>query len=368
MRLDRAETYADIAPEHDGGVRAYVTAMRGCDKFCAFCVVPYVRGRERSVPADALIREISALAARGVKEVVLLGQTVNAYRFDEVDFGRLAADGRRGRRHRAHPLHFAASERHERIGRSRRWRPSPRSSRISICRCNRARTGSWPRWIAATPSRHYLDLVSRLRAAIPDLALSTDIIVGFHGEEESDFDATLDLMRAVRYDSAFTFKYSVREHTRAYKLGDSVSEEEKGRRLVGGDRASGADLGGTQSRAGRMRSSRCWSKGRRGAATRCWPARRPSSRPRYSRNAPESHPETPSRCGSHRRQRTRWFARLWSEVPQPRHYRLPLPVVLRDPSVRSRSSRLVELTVTSVISRENPRLITSCWHAPPSMS
>src|SRR6202162_6406919 len=89
VRLDRAETYADIPSAHAQGVRAYVTAMRGCDKFCAFCVVPYVRGRERSVPPPDLMREIGELAARGVKEIVLLGQPVNAYRFDDIDFGAL---------------------------------------------------------------------------------------------------------------------------------------------------------------------------------------------------------------------------------------------------------------------------------------
>src|SRR5579863_8761735 len=89
VRLDRAETYADITPDYGGGVRAYVTAMRGCDKFCAFCVVPYVRGRERSVPPGDIIREVRELAARGVKEIVLLGQTVNAYRFEQTGFGEL---------------------------------------------------------------------------------------------------------------------------------------------------------------------------------------------------------------------------------------------------------------------------------------
>src|SRR6266851_1026483 len=89
VRLDRSETYADLSPDYEGGVRAYVTAMRGCDRFCAFCVVPYVRGRERSVPPEALLAEIRGLAARGVREVVLLGQTVNAYRLGDTGFGRL---------------------------------------------------------------------------------------------------------------------------------------------------------------------------------------------------------------------------------------------------------------------------------------
>jgi tRNA-2-methylthio-N6-dimethylallyladenosine synthase len=89
VRLDRSETYADITPDHDGSIRAYVTAMRGCDKFCTFCVVPYVRGRERSIAPEDLLREIGELVTRGVKEVVLLGQTVNAYRHDTTDFGAL---------------------------------------------------------------------------------------------------------------------------------------------------------------------------------------------------------------------------------------------------------------------------------------
>ncbi|HJU28151.1 MAG TPA: radical SAM protein, partial [Candidatus Binataceae bacterium] len=89
VRLNRAETYGDISPEHDGGVRAYVTVMRGCDKFCAFCVVPYVRGRERGVAPADILREVDILARRGVKEIVLLGQTVNAYRYGDIDFAAL---------------------------------------------------------------------------------------------------------------------------------------------------------------------------------------------------------------------------------------------------------------------------------------
>src|SRR5581483_4374996 len=89
VRLDRGETYGDIAPEYEKSVRAYVTAMRGCDRFCSFCVVPYVRGRERSVPPADILREVRTLAAAGVREIVLLGQTVNAYRFDRTDFAAL---------------------------------------------------------------------------------------------------------------------------------------------------------------------------------------------------------------------------------------------------------------------------------------
>jgi len=231
VRLDRAETYADMVPEHQGGVRAFVTAMRGCDRFCAFCVVPYVRGRERSVPPQAILDDVRGLAARGVKEIVLLGQTVNAYRFGEVDFGRL--------------LHLVADV--DGIERIRFTSPHPSDmsdSAIEAMATERkvqpwlhlpVQSGS-DRMLAAMGRGYtvgeYLGLIERLRTAIPGLALSTDIIVGFHGEGDTDFRATLDLMRTVGYDSAFTFKYSLREHTRAFRLGDTVSEGEKGGRLA----------------------------------------------------------------------------------------------------------------------------------------
>lgn len=231
VRLDRAETYGDISPEHQGGVRAYVTVMRGCDKFCAFCVVPYVRGRERSVaPADVL-REVRELAARGVHEVVLLGQTVNAYRFGKVDFAALltlvaAVDGiERIRFTSPHPSEVTDS-----LIEAMAMEP-----RIQPYLHLPVQSGS-NRMLAAMERGYsveqYLDLVARLRRAIPGLALSTDIIVGFHGEEAGDFEETLALMRTVGYDQAFTFKYSVRDHTRAFKLGDTVGEDEKSRRLA----------------------------------------------------------------------------------------------------------------------------------------
>jgi tRNA-2-methylthio-N6-dimethylallyladenosine synthase len=231
VRLDRAETYADITPDYGGGVRAYVTAMRGCDKFCAFCVVPYVRGRERSIPPPDLMREIGELAARGVKEVVLLGQTVNAYRFGETDFGAL--------------LRMIASI--DGIERIRFTSPHPSDMSESIIEAMGTEPKVQPhihlplqsgsdRILSAMERGYtvaeYLELVGRVRATIPQVAISTDIIVGFHGERESDFAATIAIMREVGYDAAFMFKYSVREHTRAFRLGDSVSEEEKGRRLI----------------------------------------------------------------------------------------------------------------------------------------
>ncbi len=231
VRLDRSETYADIAPAHEGGVRAYVTAMRGCDRFCAFCVVPYVRGRERSVPPEAIVADIGGLAARGVREIVLLGQTVNAYRFGDIDFGRL--------------LHLVAGI--EGIERIRFTSPHPSDMSDSAIEAMATEPKVQPslhlpvqsgsdRILAAMERGYtvdeYVRLVERMRAAVPGIALSTDIIVGFHGEEDTDFRATLGLMAALGYDSAFSFKYSLRENTRAFKLGDTVSEDEKGRRLA----------------------------------------------------------------------------------------------------------------------------------------
>jgi tRNA-2-methylthio-N6-dimethylallyladenosine synthase len=231
VRLDRAETYADIAPEHAAGVRAYVTAMRGCDKFCAFCVVPFVRGRERGVPPADIVREVRALAARGVKEIVLLGQTVNAYQFGDADFAALLAM-------------VATVEGIERI---RFTSPHPADMTAAVIDAMASTPKLQPylhlpvqsgsdRILAVMERGYtvagYLGLVARVRAAIPNLALSTDIIVGFHGEERRDFEATVELMRTVGYDSAFMFKYSLREHTRAFRLGDTVAEAEKGMRLA----------------------------------------------------------------------------------------------------------------------------------------
>src|SRR5262249_15565157 len=219
VRLDRAENYAGITPDHRGSTRAYLTAMRGSDKFCTFCVVPYVRGRERSIAPKDLLREVSELAARGVREVVLLGQTVNAYRFGETDFGAL----------------LRLIGRIDGIERLRFTSPHPSDMSDSVIEAMASEPKVQPYLhlpvqsgsdlMLASMDRgysvgEYLKLVERLRAAIPGLALSTDIIVGFHGEERADHHQTLELMRTVRYDQAFTFKYSVRENTRAYKLGD----------------------------------------------------------------------------------------------------------------------------------------------------
>jgi tRNA-2-methylthio-N6-dimethylallyladenosine synthase len=211
-------------------VRAWVTIMRGCDKFCTFCIVPYVRGRERSLPAEAILAQVRQLAADGYREVVYLGQTVNAYRDGDTDFAALlqrtsAIDG-------IARIRFTSPH------------PSDMTERAieAMATCDKVcpqlhlpvQSGSdrvLERMERGYTAAEYLALVERLRAAIPDIALTTDIIVGFPGEDEADVEATLGLMRTVGYDTAFMFKYSARAGTKAFKWPETVSDEEKGRRL-----------------------------------------------------------------------------------------------------------------------------------------
>jgi tRNA-2-methylthio-N6-dimethylallyladenosine synthase len=230
LRLDADETYADLPVARDGGVRAWITAMRGCDRFCTFCIVPYVRGRERSVPGPALLAEVERLAAGDVREVVYLGQTVNAYHDGSWDFAELL------RRTAAVPgiLRIRFTSPH----------PSETSARLidvmadcpAVAPQLHLPVQAGSDRVLARMGRDYTvaryeDLVARLRERVPGLALSTDVIVGFPGEDEADFAATETLMTRVRYDSAFLFRYSPREGTRAFRWEDDVPEVEKARRL-----------------------------------------------------------------------------------------------------------------------------------------
>lgn len=230
VRLDRHETYADVSPARETGVRAWVTVMRGCDKFCTFCIVPFVRGRERSLPAATLLDQVRALAEQGYKEVVYLGQTVNAYRDGDVDFGRLLRD----------------TARIDGIERIRFTSPHPSDMDDGVidalAECDKvapyvhlplqaASNRVLERMARGYTVEAYAALVDRLRAAVPGLALSTDVIVGFPGEDDADFRATRDFMAETRYDFAYMFKYSAREGTKAYQWEETVSEAEKGRRL-----------------------------------------------------------------------------------------------------------------------------------------
>ena len=215
--------------------KAYVTIIEGCNEFCAFCVVPYTRGHERMRPAADILADVRRAADTGAREVQLLGQIVNHYQAPDdplCDFAELLArvndvEGlERVRFASPHPRHVTA-----RMIEAMRSLPK-------VCRHLHLPVQSGSTRVLLSMRRRYsreqyLDLVARLRDAMPDLALSTDMIVGFPGETDEDFDETLSLTAAVRYHSMFSFKYSPRPNTLALKrMPEDVSEVEKTRRIV----------------------------------------------------------------------------------------------------------------------------------------
>jgi tRNA-2-methylthio-N6-dimethylallyladenosine synthase len=216
-------------------IKAYVTIIEGCNEFCSFCVVPYTRGHERMRPKGDILAEVREAAATGHREVQLLGQIVNHYAAPDdaaCDFSGLleaihAVDGvERIRFASPHPRHV-----------SRRFLET--MARLpKICRHLHlpVQSGS-TRVLEAMRRRYtrasYLDLIAQIRETLPDVALSTDMIIGFPGETDADFDDTLTLTAAVRYHSMFSFKYSPRPNTLAdQRLADDVGDEEKTRRIV----------------------------------------------------------------------------------------------------------------------------------------
>jgi tRNA-2-methylthio-N6-dimethylallyladenosine synthase len=233
VTLDKSEVYEGLDGEaDDDGVSGQVTIQRGCDKFCTFCVVPFTRGRERGVPPREILRQVRARVAAGYREVVLLGQTVNSYRYEDVDFAAL----------------LRAVARVEGLERVRFTSPYPvdfSPAVIEVMATERtvcpqvhlpAQSGSdavLERMRRGYTRRDFVELVARLRAAIPDLALSTDLMVGFCGETAEDHAATLSLMDEVRFDTAFMFSYSDRGITyAAKKLADDVPAAVKSARLA----------------------------------------------------------------------------------------------------------------------------------------
>jgi tRNA-2-methylthio-N6-dimethylallyladenosine synthase len=212
------------------GVTAFLTVQEGCDKFCTFCVVPYTRGGEYSRPADAILAEARGLVAQGVREITLLGQNVNAYTGEGGLAGLIRALARiegldRIRYTTSHPrdMDEALIGAHGEVEALMPYLHLPvqaGSDRV-LRAMNRGHTAD-----------HYLKLVERIRAARPDIALSGDFIVGFPGESEADFQATLDLISQVRYASAFSFKYSRRPGTPASAMAGQVPEAVKEERLA----------------------------------------------------------------------------------------------------------------------------------------
>ena len=231
VRLSRVENYDDILPLRTDGLSAWISIMRGCDKFCTFCVVPFTRGRERSRSLKGILRETEQLLSRGFREVTLLGQNVNSYR-DETgsDFADLLSAV--ARLDRTMRVRFTTSHPQD---------MSPKlietiASHENVCNYIHLPVQSGSDRILGLMNRtynaeHYRQLVRNIKAAIPGVSLSTDIIAGFPTETADDHARTLDLIRSVGYDGAFTFKYSPRENTKAWHMRDDVPEEVKIQRL-----------------------------------------------------------------------------------------------------------------------------------------
>lgn len=237
VELSTTETYREILPARIGKtISGFVSIMRGCNNFCSYCVVPYTRGRERSRDVESILSEVRDLAAKGYKEVTLLGQNVNSYRFcredgTQVDFADLleavaeAVPEMRVRFTTSHPKDMSDKTletiaRHENLCRFIHLPVQSGSNKI-LKLMNRKYTREW-----------YLERIAAIRRILPDAAIGTDIFCGFHDETLEDQAETLSLMREVEFDTAFMFKYSERPGTYAQKhLPDNVPEEEKVRRL-----------------------------------------------------------------------------------------------------------------------------------------
>ena len=231
LDLSEYETYEGILPDRDSGVNAWITVMRGCDNFCSFCVVPYTRGRERSRDPESILDEARDAAARGFRQITLLGQNVNSYRHGEWDFAKLiraVADQvgiERVRFTSPHPKDFPpalieAIATHPGVCKHIHLPLQSGSDRI-LELMGRTYTGA-----------EYLALVDRIRRAIPDIVLTTDIICGFCFESDDDFQATCRLVEQAQLDSAYIFKYSERKNTiAARKYADDVPDRVKGRRV-----------------------------------------------------------------------------------------------------------------------------------------
>ncbi len=238
VELSTTETYRDIVPRRIGANRVggFVSIMRGCDNFCSYCIVPYTRGRERSRALDSIMREIDDLHSRGFKEVTLLGQNVNSYRYtpesgETVDFAGLlakvaeAVPDMRVRFTTSHPKDLsdeviATIARYPNLCKHIHLPVQSGSDRI-LKLMNRKYTREW-----------YLGRVAAIRKAIPECTITTDMFSGFHDETEDDFAQTLSLMEEVGFDSAFLFKYSERPGTLASRtMPDNVPEDVKIERL-----------------------------------------------------------------------------------------------------------------------------------------
>lgn len=227
--LDKEETYSDIVPERSSPFSAWIAVMRGCNNFCSYCIVPYTRGRERSIPAERIVREIERLRTEGFREVTLLGQNVNSYHDGAVDFAslleRVADTGMEWVRFlTSHPKDLSEGI------------IEVMARRDNVCSHLHLPLQSGSDHILGLMNRNYtvaryMNLVERAREMVPGLSITTDLIFGFPGESEHDYQETIRLMERVRFDFAFMYRYSEREGTSACSLPGSVPEAERIERL-----------------------------------------------------------------------------------------------------------------------------------------
>ena len=229
-KLSKYEVYENLFPNRGDTFNAWVSIMRGCDKFCSFCIVPFTRGRERSRSVESIVEEVKKAVVQGFVEITLLGQNVNSYNFEGKSFSDLL---------------LAVSDING-VKRIRYTSPHPQdiniellevmASRKNICNYVHFPMQSGSNEVLKRMNRtytreHFYDMAMKIREIMPNCGLSTDIIVGFPGETDEQFRETLDLMEAIKFNSAFTFKYSPRPYTKAEQFSDQISEEIKKIRL-----------------------------------------------------------------------------------------------------------------------------------------
>ena len=229
-KLSRYEVYENLFPSRGDTFNAWVSIMRGCDKFCSFCIVPFTRGRERSRSVESIVKEVKKAVDQGFVEITLLGQNVNSYNFEGKSFSDLLLD----------------VSNIDGVKRIRYTSPHPQdinqellevmASRQNICNYVHFPMQSGSNEVLKRMNRtytreHFHDMAVKIRKIMPNCGLSTDIIVGFPGETDDQYRETLDLMEAIKFNSAFTFKYSPRPYTKAEQFSDQISEQVKKDRL-----------------------------------------------------------------------------------------------------------------------------------------
>ena len=229
-KLSKYEVYENMFPSRKSGVNAWVSIMRGCDKFCTFCIVPFTRGRERSRTIDSIVEEVNLAVNQGFVEITLLGQNVNSYKTPNGDF----------------PVLLERVANIKGVKRIRYTSPHPKDINVDLLKvmkkykniCNNIhlplQSGSTK--ILKTMNRTYtkeefLDLVKVIKEYLPNCSISTDIIVGFPGEDDFDFNETLDVVKQVGFDFSYMFKYSSRPGTKAAQLTNQIDENVKQKRL-----------------------------------------------------------------------------------------------------------------------------------------